>query len=89
MKKHTSESALIAKINKALPEARATPYREFAERDVVGIWFRGSESYAGDIPIYDCYNAAQEIHPTLEKMLNDAGWYAEPYDSGTLIAYPA
>ena len=29
-----------------------------------------------------------EVAPEMEKILTKAGWMAEPYDAGTLMAYP-
>lgn len=88
--------ALIKKINREIPEAKAVPMAEWDGSDD-GIWFRGSEDYvkadglnifdywAMDGPDMNCY--VEGVHPKLAKILNDAGWMAEPYDSGTLMAY--
>lgn len=85
------EATLINNINTAFPGANAVSMKEWDQRDTPGIWFRGSESCTIDgIPLYDCYNdSGDEIHPKLQAMLKKAGWFAEPYDSGTLMAYPA
>ena len=85
------EGALIKKLNKLYPGVKATPLVEWNGDDSGGIWFRGSEdSMAVDgLPLYDCYEEfGYEINPDVEKILNDAGWVAEPYDAGTLMAYP-
>ena len=85
------EGALIEKLNKLYPGVKATPLVEWNGDDSGGIWFRGSEdSMAVDgLPLYDCYEEfGYEINPDVEKILNDAGWMAEPYDAGTLMAYP-
>ena len=85
-----NENDLIKIINKQLPEAQAVPIKEFYEDDSNGIWFKGSEDYckADDLPIFDYYQEfGNDIHPTLSKILDDAGWYGEPYDVGTLMAY--
>ena len=85
------EGALIEKLNKLYPGVKATPLVEWNGDDSGGIWFRGSEdSMAVDgLPLYDCYEEfGYEINPDVEKILNDAGWVAEPYDAGTLMAYP-
>jgi hypothetical protein len=83
---------LIKKINKLIPEAKAVRASDFYNdnsRD--GIWFRGSEDYASDglliFDYYEEYAIHSKIHPTLEKILTDAGWYGEPYDAGTLMAW--
>jgi hypothetical protein len=86
--------ALIKKINKELPEARATEGIEWDEnadtaKDGHLIWFRGSEDYAADDElIYDNYGHINTagVHPKLNKIVEAAGWYCEPYDAGTLFA---
>jgi hypothetical protein len=88
MKKHT----LIKKINKELPEAMAINGADFDKRHKNGIWFSGSESIASDGQIiFDYYEEYTQdtmgIHPTLYKILDEAGWYGEPYDAGTLMAW--
>ena len=85
------EGALIAKLNKLYPGIKATPMAEWDDTDEGGIWFRGSEDgeAVDGLPLYDCYEEfGYEINPDVEKILNDAGWMAEPYDAGTLMAYP-
>jgi len=85
------EGALIKKLNKLYPGVKATPMAEWDDTNDPGIWFKGSEdSMAVDgLPLYDCYEEfGYEINPDVEKILNDAGWMAEPYDAGTLMAYP-
>ena len=82
---------MIAKLNKLYPGIKATPMAEWDDTGEAGIWFKGSEdSMAVDgLPLYDCYEEfGYEINPDVEKILNDAGWMAEPYDAGTLMAYP-
>tara|TARA_R110002012_G_scaffold298325_2_gene496672 strand:- start:314 stop:562 length:249 start_codon:yes stop_codon:yes gene_type:complete len=78
-------NALIKKINKAIPEARAVPMADWDGSDD-GIWFRGSEDYV-EADGRLIMSGGWDVHPRLEKILDDAGWYAEPYDSGTLMAY--
>lgn len=77
--------ALIKKINKAIPEARAVPMADWDGSDD-GIWFRGSEDYV-EADGRLIFGGGFDVHPKLEKILDDAGWFAEPYDSGTLMAY--
>ena len=90
-------NTLIKKINKAIPEAKATPGVEFGEEYKDGIWFRGSEDYvkADGLSIFDYWAMdgpymsmyVDGVHPKLAKILDKAGWMAEPYDSGTLFAW--
>ena len=86
------EKALIAKINKLYPRVKATPMAEWDdEHEGAGIWFRGSEDSQAinGMPLYDCYEEyGYEVNPDVEKLLTKAGWEAQPYDAGTLMAYP-
>ena len=82
---------LIKKINKLIPQAKAVKASDFYnDSSTDGIWFKGSEDYckADDLPIFDYYEEfGHSIHSKLEKILTDAGWYGEPYDAGTLMAW--
>tara|TARA_B100000795_G_scaffold122512_1_gene91207 strand:- start:2559 stop:2807 length:249 start_codon:yes stop_codon:yes gene_type:complete len=78
-------NALIKKINRELPEAKAVSTKEWDGSDD-GIWFRGSEDYV-EADQRLIFGGGWDVHPKLEKILHDAGWFAEPYDSGTLMAY--
>jgi hypothetical protein len=90
-------NTLIKKINKAIPEAKATPGVEFGEEYKDGIWFRGSEDYvkADGLSIFDYWAMdgpymsmyVDGVHPKLNKIVEDAGWICEPHDSGTLFAW--
>ena len=84
-----NENDLIKIINKQLPEAQAVSIKEFYDTVEDGIWFKGSEDLAkDDLIIFNYYEKLEnQIHPTLSKILDDAGWYGEPYDAGTLMAY--
>ena len=86
------EKTLIAKINKLYPRVKATPMADYyGDPFEVGIWFRGSEDgqAINGMPLYDCYGeCGYVIAPEMEKILTKAGWMAEPYDAGTLTAYP-
>ncbi len=79
-----SESKLIAKIEREFPESKPTPASHFAE-GYEGIWFRGSEDSVDHVPIFDHWEMA--VHPKLSEILMNAGWYSEPYDAGTLMAF--
>ena len=82
-----SESNLIDKIEKEFPESKPTPASHFAE-GYEGIWFRGSEDVVDDVAIFDYWNE-MAVHPKLSEILMNAGWYSEPYDAGTLMAFRA
>ena len=89
---------LINKINRLIPIANAIPKEEFDGGS--GICIRGSEySFQGSLDyerlLYEHYLAYEEgcseddcVHPDLLKIIEDAGWFWEPYDAGTLMLYP-
>ena len=82
-------AALIKKINKLIPEAKAIPSEEWG-RSKGAIYFRGSESYDSEgMPIFDYWNMGETfgVNPRLAKILDDAGWYGEALDAGTLMAF--
>ena len=83
-------AALIKKINKVIPEAKAAPSEEFGW-DKGAILFLGSDGgYVEETgaPIFDYYRiCGWDVNPTLEEILEEAGWFAEPNDPGTLFAY--
>lgn len=86
----TKESELIEIINTKYPRARAVPLSEFYDDDTkVGIWFKGSEDYLEDDRLlFDSYHPFNECHPKMEDLLELHDWFYEPYDSGTMMAYP-
>lgn len=79
---------LINKINRLIPIANATPMSEFYADDSTGIWIRGSEYSYKDRLLFEYYDFENQVHPELLKIIEDAGWYGEPYDAGTLMLYP-
>ena len=84
---------LINKINRLIPIAKATPMSEFYDDDSTGIWIKGSEYlYKGTLSydrlLFESYLDDEAIHPDLLEIIEDAGWYGEPYDAGTLMLYP-
>lgn len=79
---------LINKINRLIPIAKATPMSEFYDDDSIGIWIRGSEYSYKDRLLFEYYDFENQVHPELLKIIEDAGWYGEPYDAGTLMLYP-
>jgi len=87
------EGHLINKINRLIPIAKATPMSEFYDDDSTGIWIKGSEYlYKGTLSydrlLFESYLDDEAIHPDLLEIIEDAGWYGEPYDAGTLMLYP-
>jgi hypothetical protein len=53
------------------------------------MWFKGSEDVHEDEYVYNAYSYSDTmgVHPKLDAILKSNGWYSEPYDSGTLMAY--
>jgi hypothetical protein len=84
MRKAMKQLTLVDRINRLIPEAAAV-------EDGDSIYFMGSEDYerATGIPIFDYWNQGDTfgVNPKLNKILDDAGWFAEPLDAGTLKAY--
>ena len=84
------EDKLISKIEEVMPIAKPTSASEFYDDDSQGIWFRGSEDIHSDgIAIFNCSAMDEGCHPKLNEILEDAGWMWEPYDSGTMMAFPS
>jgi hypothetical protein len=84
------EDEVIDMIEKVMPIARPTSKSEFDGYSDEGIWFRGSEDIHSDgIAIFNYWADDKGCHPKLNKILEDAGWMWEPYDSGTMMAYPS
>lgn len=89
---------VINEINRKYPDIKAVLSEEFNQNDIGGIWFRGSESatingyliydyWAGQSMDYGCAYEGQ-IYKEFRKFLKQLGLFPEPYDSGTLMAYP-
>ena len=87
MTKPTTQNAMIKKLNKAFPNCNAVCSTEWDGRKGA-IWFRGGQM-PEDMPVYSQEYFFEEggTHPELEAMLQANGWYSEPYDSATLMAY--
>jgi hypothetical protein len=95
----TSVEEMIDGLNKMFPCCKAVSTEEFDGRKG-GIWFRGSDDceieveYDGEkysMPLYEpeVFTDTFGINPELDEFLDNRGWYGEPYDSGTLMAYPS
>jgi hypothetical protein len=83
-----TEQEMINGLNRRFEKIEAAPLSKFTgDEDSEGIWLKGSETAAIDgIPIFDSsvINETMGINPKLNELLAANGWYAEPYDSGTL-----
>ena len=65
---------------------------EFDPNSEGGIWFSNEEGGIDDMPLYDNHGETDykfEAHPKLQALMDKNGWFIEPYDSGTLMAFPA
>lgn len=89
---------LIELLNKKFPGCNAVSTKEW-DGNEGGVWFRGSEScditteYDGEtykMPLYndEVFQDTFGTNPEVEEFLDQHNWYSEPYDSGTLMAYP-
>lgn len=100
MRKIKTVNKMVELVNKAYPNARAVPLSEFYDDPSrKGIWFKGSEDcdvvptkFGWSASMFDYYNAhwvdTSGVHPKFDKFMKEHGWYCEPYDAGTLMAYP-
>jgi len=88
--KATTHKDVIDLLNEKFPELNAVDSMEFYDRSksYSGMWFKGSEDgVAPDgMPLFDYWNEERDVHIELSTMLHKYGYYAEPYDSGTLMA---
>ena len=91
---------MIELVNKAYPNARAVSLAQFYDDETKkGIWFHGSEDsdvipteFGWATAMFDyyneCYIDTSGVHPDFDKFMREHGWFCEPYDAGTLMAYP-
>lgn len=77
---------LIAKLNKKFPGINAVSTVEWDGREG-GIWFRQEGALHPDGTYYFDYYGSPQVHPEVEKVLDSHGFFAEPYDAGTWMAY--
>jgi len=81
---------LCEKINKAFPEANAVTYDEWLGEEEIsedGIWFRSEGVVAPDgYRLFD-YWEDDSYHPDLEALVEKHGFYLQPQDAGTLMAF--
>ena len=82
----TESKELIELINAKWPKIEAVPSVNFdGHQGSDGVWFRGTEvCIIGELPVM---SDPSNINPELEAFLTKNGWFAEPYDGGTLLAY--
>jgi hypothetical protein len=89
----TRAGTLAKKLNQAFPGLDAVTLDDFYGDEKVnhdGIWFRGSEDgVAPDgYPFFDYWREFGPMyHRKLEDMVEEHGFFLEPYDAGTLMAH--
>ena len=85
------EATLIKKLTKMFPESMPVSLNDWNGSESPGIWFRGSEDVLSNGErVFDYYCTAWNygLNPRIEAVLRKAGWYSEPWDAGTCMAYP-
>lgn len=90
MAKSTKLEKMIEILNEKFTGIKAVPASEFYGKECDGIWFRGTESADIDgLPVFSdsVFPETMGVNKKLNSELEKNGWYAEPYDSGTLMAY--
>tara|TARA_R110000751_G_scaffold66278_1_gene135419 strand:- start:344 stop:634 length:291 start_codon:yes stop_codon:yes gene_type:complete len=95
MSKQSKRDLLIENINKKFPTLKADTAEEFYNApDESGIWFRGTEQAEYDgLPFQTDPSVENGLYfmgtlIVLEDFLDLHGYFSEPYDRGTLMAYP-
>lgn len=89
-----TQSEAIAAINAKYPQMNAVPSSEFSPERTNGIWFRQEGAEIDGLPVHNEYhNGRYDLYdPTVlivfDQFLETLGYYSEPYDAGTLMAYP-
>jgi len=89
--------ATVIKEMKAKFNTECKPSSEFYGEPSKGIWVTGIGTLDDDNSAFDYastdYDFTEEVftmgvHNTVNKYLEDAGYYAEPYDAGTWMLWP-
>ena len=73
--KKVSQAEMIALIMVEVPKLKPVPSEKFGDEYENGIWFKSE------------YDEENPLFEKLEKILEKNGWYFEPYDSGTMLAF--
>lgn len=77
----------IDTLNKKFPNINAVPASEFSAEMENGIWFRQEGEAHPDGTSYFNYYRPIEVHPEVEEVLGELGFFPEPYDAGTWFAW--
>lgn len=70
-------STLIKKINENFPNYNAVPASDFYGEEIDGIWIKGAN-------VTSEYELAD---PILNSLIERCGFFFEPYDGGTAMAF--
>lgn len=92
---NVSEAQMLVQLKADYPQLVVAPMSEFTGHGgSTGLWLRNTEDAVtadGD-RIYDAYTGIQHrefgVEIKFAQWLRDRGWFAEPYDAGTLMFYP-
>ena len=88
---------LIEKLEKKFPKLDVRPSEEF-DGHVGGLWITNASEATGanGLPLFDYYaednnevTYVMSIHRDLITVLDSEGFFAEPHDTGTLMAWEA
>ena len=93
-KRKSRITTVLKQLNEKFPACNAVPYNEWTGEEKLhqdGIWFCMEGECAPDgLPLFDYWTEFGEMyHPDLVALLDKHGFYCEPYDSGTLMAWRA
>lgn len=88
---------LIKELNDTFPRLQAVSTEEW-DGNAGGIWFKGTDNALldGEPQFYNAYSFEADpreevwimgVRKDLHEFLKSRGWFAEPYDSGTLMAW--
>ncbi len=86
---------MIKLINDKYPQMRAVPATDFysdKEEGVNRIWFRQEGAQIDGHQVHDEYQTDGTLYEittlrVFHDFLKSHGWYSQPYDCGTLMAY--
>ena len=86
------KKSMIDALQKQFPQAWFDDADYFYERKQKGI-ITGKGAKISDVPLFDPTGLnwkthLDDVHEELESFLAEKEWYAEPYDSDTVILYP-
>ena len=80
-------TTMMKKLQQAFPKLDLRTTEDFygEPQRTLGIWLRGAWNY--DLELHDTLNS-ETSNNALLRAIEKQGWYVEPYDSETFMAYP-